>query len=81
MLFFVFGMNERHLKNFYLMLFHVSLCFFLLLLHIRKILIMLIQSRLIALPFALSVADVLIDSLESCLVALISVSFAIVFYF
>ena len=79
MLFCVFDMNERHLKNLYLMLFHVSLCFFLLLLHIRKILIMLIQSRLIALPFALSVADVLIDSLESCLVALISVSFAIVF--
>ncbi len=79
MLFCVFNMNERHLKGICLMLFYVSLCFFLLLLHIRKILIMLIQSRLIALPFARSVADVLIDSFESCLVAVISVSFDIVF--
>ena len=74
-------MNGRHLRECFFMLYHVSLCFFLLFLHIRKILIMLIHNRLIALPFARSVADVLIDSFESCLVTLISVSFDMVFYF
>ena len=58
-------MFGQHLKISIACTFHVYFCFFLSLVHKRKILIMLIKHRDMALPFARNVADVFIDSLES----------------